>query len=257
MIPGDSDRTTFWEHIYRYRFAAPFVRNKRVLDIACGEGYGSAGMARAGAKSVFGIDIALEACRSARTQYQIAVCAADATEIPIRSHSIDIIVSFETIEHTRNPDLFLDECVRVLTYDGTLMLSTPNKETYRHFNKQNPYHYSELERYELAAMLKRRFRRIYFYSQQPTADCWWTRRPLAVNNSPWLRLKGFWRLRKRLIERTCPHIKGDIARYRALSVQSILAKDKMLSSFVNPYYVAKQLPFSEDKPVYLVVLAQL
>jgi 2-polyprenyl-3-methyl-5-hydroxy-6-metoxy-1,4-benzoquinol methylase len=57
MVPEEAHARTFWEHIGRYRFARDFVRGRRVLDIACGEGYGAAALARAGAASVIGIDV--------------------------------------------------------------------------------------------------------------------------------------------------------------------------------------------------------
>src|SRR4051794_1612507 len=50
MVPESSDSNTFWEHIDRYRFASRWVKSKRVLDIASGEGYGTRGLLEAGAK---------------------------------------------------------------------------------------------------------------------------------------------------------------------------------------------------------------
>ena len=49
MVPEQAHARIFWEHIARYRFAKEFVTGKRVLDIACGEGYGAAALAKAGA----------------------------------------------------------------------------------------------------------------------------------------------------------------------------------------------------------------
>jgi O-antigen biosynthesis protein len=57
MVPERSGGLTFWEHVYRYAFASDFVKGKYVLDIACGEGYGSAVLLKAGAEKVIGIDI--------------------------------------------------------------------------------------------------------------------------------------------------------------------------------------------------------
>ena len=48
MVPEASESNTYWEHIYRYRFATRFAKNKRVLDVACGEGYGSAALLKPG-----------------------------------------------------------------------------------------------------------------------------------------------------------------------------------------------------------------
>src|SRR5207249_9324746 len=106
------------------------VPEKRVLDIACGEGYGSAALARAGAASVVGVDISAEACEHARRKYGVDARVGRADRIPLPAGSIDVIVSFETIEHVERPESFLNECVRVLAPGGALILSTPNREAF-------------------------------------------------------------------------------------------------------------------------------
>src|SRR3990172_3135768 len=79
MIPECADPVTFWEHIYRYRFAARFVRHKRVLDVACGEGYGTVGLLKAGAESVIGVDISRDVCEHAWKKYGLDVRVGDAS----------------------------------------------------------------------------------------------------------------------------------------------------------------------------------
>src|SRR5690348_55654 len=113
MIPESSDEFTFWEHAYRYAFASRFVAGKRVLDIACGEGYGGAALLRAGAVHVIGVDVSEEVCLHARSKYDLDARQGSAEQIPLADSSVDLVVSFETIEHISNPDRFLDECVRV------------------------------------------------------------------------------------------------------------------------------------------------
>ena len=114
MVPEHAPPAVFWEHVYRYRFASKFVEFKRVLDIACGEGYGAAALLKAGAASVIGIDIYPEVCEQARRKYGLDARAGRANSIPLSSSSIDVVVSFETIEHLDSPVRFLDECCRVL-----------------------------------------------------------------------------------------------------------------------------------------------
>src|SRR5437667_10028853 len=106
MIPESTPAAPFWEHIYRYRFATRFVRGRRVLDIACGEGYGAAALARAGAARVIGIDLSEEACEHARQKYGVDARSGDAHRIPLPDRSVDVIVSFETIEHLNTPAAF-------------------------------------------------------------------------------------------------------------------------------------------------------
>src|SRR6266478_574902 len=137
MVPEKADKDTFWEHIYRYRFATQFVAGRTVLDIACGEGYGAAALSEAGATKVVGVDISPETCLHATQKYGIETRIGAGEKIPLDSSSIDVVVSFETIEHVRNPKVFLDECHRVLRPNGSLVISTPNHDSARFYHSNN------------------------------------------------------------------------------------------------------------------------
>src|SRR5271168_5208728 len=123
MVPESAGAPTFWEHVYRYAFATHFVAGKRVLDIACGEGYGAAALQKAGAARVIGVDVSESACRHACSKYGLDARPGTAEKIPLPDSSVDVIVSFETIEHVPNPIGFLDECARILTPGGRLIIS--------------------------------------------------------------------------------------------------------------------------------------
>src|SRR5271169_1956163 len=99
MVPEQAHARIFWEHVARYRFAKDFVRGKRILDIACGEGYGAAALAKAGATSVIGVDISPDICQHAQHKFGLDARPGDAHAIPVQDRSIDLVVSFETIEH--------------------------------------------------------------------------------------------------------------------------------------------------------------
>lgn len=112
------------DHVQRYDFALGALAPKsRVLDVACGIGYGSEVLSEAG-HVVIGADVSYEALMSARTRSR-RIVQADARKVPIRSESIDAIVTFETIEHMAEPKRFVSEMARVLTPNGLLILSTP------------------------------------------------------------------------------------------------------------------------------------
>ncbi len=130
MVPEISDPCTFWEHIDRYRFASRWVQNKRVLDIAAGEGYGTRGLLEAGAKHVIGIDIDAEVCEHASKRYGLEVHQGNAEHIPVDDNSVDVVVSFETIEHVPNAERFIQEIFRVLVPGGTVIISTPETDLY-------------------------------------------------------------------------------------------------------------------------------
>jgi len=171
FIPGT--RGEIWvEHWHRYHFAARWAAGKRVLDVACGEGYGSALLARHAA-SVTGVDISPQAVEHARRAYaalgNVGFACAPCTRLPLDDASVDLAVSFETIEHIAEQEQFMDELARVLTPEGVLILSCPNKLEYsdkRGF--ANEFHVKELYREELEALLSARFPAIEWYGQRPT-----------------------------------------------------------------------------------------
>ncbi len=171
FVPGT--RGEIWvEHWHRYHFAAQFAKGLRVVDAACGEGYGSALLARTAA-SVVGADISAEAIAHARATYagtpNLAFVEAPCAKLPLPDASVDLFVSFETIEHIAGQEEFLDEVARVLAPDGLLLLSCPNKREYsdrRGF--ANEFHVKELYREELERLVARRFKHSRWYGQRPS-----------------------------------------------------------------------------------------
>ena len=89
------------EHVHRYLWAEQFARGKRVLDIACGEGYGSEILARS-AEHVIAVDLSEDtvahACRKYRRK-NLEFLVGSCEQIPVPDAGIDLVVSFETIEH--------------------------------------------------------------------------------------------------------------------------------------------------------------
>lgn len=253
MVPEGADARTFWEHVERYRFAKAFVRGKRVLDVACGEGYGAAALARAGAASVIGVDLSAETCAHARRKYGLDARPGDAQDIPLPDRSVDMVVSFETIEHVPDPAAFLDECARVLAPDGTLIVSTPNRPVYSAEGARNPFHRVEVDEREFLEQLCPRFEAVRLYTQYPRSAAWWSPRSLAAERSPWLRIKGFWRLSTWL----CPAKRPDLdPSTRASAVDVILARDSASSSPFSPYAVRPLSEWGRERPYYLIAVAE-
>jgi len=132
LVPGQVDQDLFNEHISRYAFASRLARNKRVLDIACGMGYGSAALAKVAA-SVVGLDLSQEAVTAARESYResnLHFLAAPAQQIPFADHTFDLIVAFEVIEHLNDWSVLLLEARRLLSPGGQFIVSTPNINYY-------------------------------------------------------------------------------------------------------------------------------
>src|SRR6185437_7090151 len=135
-----------YEHWHRYVFARRFASGKRVLDAACGEGYGTALLGQVAA-SIVGIDIDIATIDQARAAYadgnRIRFLPASCSGLPLPSGSFDLIVSFETIEHLDASDQrdMLAEFARVLAPGGLLIISSPNKRLYSDArNYVNPFH---------------------------------------------------------------------------------------------------------------------
>ena len=163
-------REIWYEHWHRYAFASRLATGKRVLDAACGEGYGSAMLAGT-ADSVLGVDIDPVAIEHARGRYgqqpNLSYVAADVTALDLPAASFDLIVSFETLEHVHEQERMIDGFARVLKPDGLLIISSPDKATYSDaIGHQNPHHVRELYRNELEALLKTHFPALRLLAQK-------------------------------------------------------------------------------------------
>jgi len=149
------------EHWARYKLAIPFVKGKRVLDVACGAGYGS-GLLAETAKEVTGGDISSETIDYCRKHYSNATFDIfNICNIPYPETSFDVIVSFETIEHIPDGNIFLDEIVRVLDKDGTLLISCPLGG-----NCGNPYHKAYYQKETFEPLLRKYFNEVKMLYQR-------------------------------------------------------------------------------------------
>jgi SAM-dependent methyltransferase len=170
FVPG-APGEIWYEHWHRYHFAASLVDGREVLDVACGEGYGSALFAR-NARKVAGVDLAGAAIAHARARYaghsNLEFHVADCTALPFPAGSFDTVVSFETIEHIAAQEAFLDEVRRVLRPEGLFVVSCPNKAEYTDKRQVvNTFHIRELYRDELEGLLTPRFPHLRWYGQRP------------------------------------------------------------------------------------------
>ena len=159
----------FQEHISRYVFASQSTKNKLVLDIACGTGYGSYYLAEQGAALVVGCDASAVALNYAKKKYKrqnLLFTLSNALEMPYPDGSFDVIVSYETIEHVEQDEAFLAECARVLKTDGLFLCSTPNKALSVALSWHNPYHVREYYSEEFFSLLSRYFDEVQRFDQK-------------------------------------------------------------------------------------------
>ncbi|MEI6378423.1 MAG: class I SAM-dependent methyltransferase [Candidatus Falkowbacteria bacterium] len=167
LLPEEAkDQLIYDEHLVRYQLAQKLAVGKVVLDVASGEGYGSAMLAKTAA-TVTGVDISEEALSKARAKYahlsNLHFVADSAQSLAkIASQSIDLVVSFETIEHLPDYQQYLIALARVLKPNGLALISTPNKEL---FHEENPFHLKEFSKKEFAEALKDKFAFVKIYEQ--------------------------------------------------------------------------------------------
>ncbi|MBC0384767.1 methyltransferase domain-containing protein [Escherichia coli] len=133
-------------HLARYANILNHIKDKTVLDLACGEGYGSALLMQYGAKKVVGVDISVETIEKAKQLFGSTgaeYIAGDAqTVAQLLGESVfDVVVSIETIEHVQDPEALLKTMKKVAKEDAIFYITCPND--YWYFpteNESNPFH---------------------------------------------------------------------------------------------------------------------
>jgi ubiquinone/menaquinone biosynthesis C-methylase UbiE len=161
------------QHIARYQWASEHCRNRRVIEVACGTGYGAAILSGGGAESVDGFDASEEALREAQASpavKNVAFRLGNAMHLPVANASYDLFLSLETIEHIEDDRAFLKEVARVLRPNGVFICSTPNRAmtnpgTTISQHPFNPYHLREYTQAELNGLLRPFFGQIEFFGQ--------------------------------------------------------------------------------------------
>lgn len=174
LIPAELDLSdvtgeeTYRLHVERYDFAAKFVVSGRVLDCACGVGYGSERLASVGTgtQRVTGVDLDGSAIGYANAHYRsdrVEFICADGAKFD--SEPFDTIVSFETIEHVLDPESLIDNFTRLLKPGGTLIASVPVTPSV----DVNPFHLHDFTQASFRRMFERRgFRELdSFLQRQP------------------------------------------------------------------------------------------
>lgn len=169
LTPEILSATILTEHLHRYAMATNYCTGKEVLDIASGEGYGSQILSKV-ALHVTGVDIDESSVAYAQGKYKLSnlqFLVGSTDRIPIPDNSVDVVVSFETIEHHDKHEEMIQEIKRVLRPDGLLLISTPEKKYYSDAtNYKNPFHVKELYGHEFESLLKKYFSNVQVLAQQ-------------------------------------------------------------------------------------------
>lgn len=166
LVPRLTPLAVFREHEARYLFAGKHVRGQTVVDVASGTGIGTHYLVTAGAKVCIGVDVSLPSLQYAAGKYRpCSFVACDAQQLCLADATVDVVVSFETLEHLPNPRQFLFECRRVLRPGGLLICSSPNREVYR-WGGRNPFHVREFNAQEFVALVGEMFADCQLYGQR-------------------------------------------------------------------------------------------
>jgi ubiquinone/menaquinone biosynthesis C-methylase UbiE len=148
----------FLRQLFAYRYAEALVTGKKVLDLGCGAGYGITMLAKQAYRAV-GMDRDREGLSFAHTHSHQEetppfFVMADAHHLPFLAQTFDVVLSFQVIEHVRQPVQYLQAIKRILVPDGLAIFTTPNRRL-RLLPWQRPWNQYHLQEYDW-----RQFRRL-------------------------------------------------------------------------------------------------
>lgn len=149
----------FYQQQKAYSFCLQFIKNKEVLEIGSGSGYGTYRLAKI-AKNVLGIDSDGTVIKKSKEKYKInnLKFMFSRMETFKTDNRFDCAIALQVFEHIENPESFLDKMASLIKKDGFLIISTPNSQTQSY--NENPYHYKEYSFAELKVILSRYFKEI-------------------------------------------------------------------------------------------------
>lgn len=117
------------EHVY-YGVVQNLPRKGRVLEVGCGLGYFTYALAKSG-YDVQGIDVSHEAVAEANRRYGDYFSAQDFFEMSSGQYGLyDAVIMVELIEHVEDPERYLSHAQSLLTTDGVVIVTTPNRSWY-------------------------------------------------------------------------------------------------------------------------------
>jgi 2-polyprenyl-3-methyl-5-hydroxy-6-metoxy-1,4-benzoquinol methylase len=155
-VPGiPAENYWFRRHEAAYEFLAPQAAGRVLLEVGCGEGYGTDLLART-AQRVLAIDYDATTLAHASNRYPSArFVRANLAALPVASGAVDVVATLQVIEHVWDHGQFIDECRRVLRPGGRLIVTTPNRLTFSPGLDApvNPFHTKEFTAAELTGLI--------------------------------------------------------------------------------------------------------
>jgi SAM-dependent methyltransferase len=218
----DVPEENYWyqRHLVVYRWIAQRVHGRRIVDLACGEGYGSAVLGGT-ARSVVGVDANPEAFAHATARYTNEHVTFERNMIELWTGDVDCVVFLQTIEHVQDPDAMLAHVKALIGADGVAYVSTPNVLTLApkgEARSGNPWHVREYRPQEYRELCERHFVRVdllgLFHARKLRVH------QLAIEHLGWDRLHAATHLTEPFYDRFTPAIsvhdfalrRGDLTR---------------------------------------------
>ncbi len=143
-------------------------RSLRILDAACGTGFGTSALARGSARAV-GVDVAPEAIVEAQARFRasnLAYLVMDVEQLAFRPGAFDAVISQDTIEHVGDDERFVAEVARVLRPGGTFIVFTPFREVHT-TTPETPSHLREYSPETLSSLLRAHFATVSLFGRRP------------------------------------------------------------------------------------------
>jgi 2-polyprenyl-3-methyl-5-hydroxy-6-metoxy-1,4-benzoquinol methylase len=157
----DVPEENYWfrRHLAVYEWIGARVHGRRVVDLACGEGYGTAVLGRT-ARTVVGVDANPEAYDHARLKYTGGNVGFERAMIETWTGDVDCVVFLQTIEHVHDPDAVLFRLRDLVGPRGVVYVSTPNVLTLAPKGEPrsgNPWHLREYRPAEFRVLCERHY----------------------------------------------------------------------------------------------------
>jgi SAM-dependent methyltransferase len=203
----DVPEENYWyrRHLVVYEWIAERVGGLRVVDMACGEGYGSDVLARGGAAAVVGVDANPDAHEHARLRYRRGNLRFARDLVETFDEPCDAVVFLQTIEHVRNPDEVLERFKALVGPGGVVYVTTPNVLTLAPPGAErsgNPWHVKEYRPEEFRALCEAHFSSVrmlgLFHARRLRVHQW------AIEHAGWDAVHARLGITKRFYDRFVP-----------------------------------------------------
>jgi SAM-dependent methyltransferase len=186
IIPGSIlAHWDYYHHLSKYVFASRFAKDKDILEVGCGTGYGASYLLNKAAGSVIAGDYAEVGLKLGAANFskdKLAFIRLDGEQLPLATDSFDLVISFGVVDHLGNPEAYVSECWRVLRPGGLFICSATNRKLIRPFFARRPidlWHKTEFTAEELSLLISKYYSNIEIREFHYLSKYWWQVRSIG------------------------------------------------------------------------------